>query len=105
MTGMAGGPPIDRRSLPGRVRRDVGCEPEPADIGNEVFGVVALVTRDGSSSCHGWEPFEHLERSGTFGVSGRFGEFGVDDQRVAMLHQQMARVTELRGGSALAGHP
>ena len=83
-----------------------GVKPELADVGDEVVGVVALVAGDRASPFLAWEPFEHLERGVTFRVAGRFGELDVDEQRVAMLHQQMPRVAELRGGRvALAVQP
>ena len=50
MSRMSGGAPVDRGALTGRVRREVRREPELADIGDEILGVVALVARDASDA-------------------------------------------------------
>ena len=41
------------------------------------------------------EPAEHLERGGQLGVAVGEGEFRVDDQRVAVLDEQVPRVAQL----------
>jgi hypothetical protein len=45
-----------------------------------------------------WQSGEHLERGGPLGVAVSGGELGVDDQRGAVLDQQMPRVAQRRRG-------
>ena len=103
MSGVAGGAAVDGRALPAGVLGDVGGESQLAGVGDEAAGVVALVAGDGSPPCRGGEPGEHGQRAGPLGVPVGGGQLGVDDQRVAVLHEQVTRVAELgRGGVRLA---
>jgi len=58
-------------------------EPEPATLRDEVAGVVALVRRDGAPPFRRRESGEHLDRAVPLRVTGRRGEFRIDDQGVA----------------------
>jgi hypothetical protein len=83
-----------------------GVNPRSRTSATKPCGVVALVAGDGAAPCPRWRPAEHLERGVTFRETGRFGEFHVDDQCVAVLHEQMPGVAELGGGGVgLAGQP
>ena len=64
-------------------------EPERPGVSDEAFGVVVLVAGDRATPLRCWEPGEHLERGRPLRVAVSGGELGVDDQRGAVLHQQM----------------
>ena len=77
---------------------DVGCEPRRPDVGDERFGVVVLVTRDGPSSFPFRETIEHGLGAVAFGVAGCRREVSVDDQPVAVFDQDVPRIAEPGSG-------
>jgi hypothetical protein len=67
----------------------VRCKPKRADLGDEPFGVVALVPSDGPPPWRVRQTSEHLDRPSPLGVAVGDGQLGIDDQRVAVFHQQV----------------
>ena len=75
-----------------------GVNPSSRAPATKPSGVVALVPGDGAAPSARGEPGEHLDRGGPLGVAVGGGQLGVDDQRVAVLHQQVPRVAQRRRG-------
>ena len=71
-----------------------GGESETTHVGDEPSGVVALVPSHGASPGCGGQSGQHLDGGGPLGVAVGGGELGVDDQGVAMLHEQVPRVAQ-----------
>jgi hypothetical protein len=68
----------------------VGGDAQLPAVGDEGSGVVALVGGDGAAAGPARQTGEQLDGGGPLGVAVGLGEFGVDDQGVAVLHEQVA---------------
>src|SRR5437588_553100 len=93
MTGMAGGPRVDRRAAVGIILRDMRGATTLAAAGNEISGVVVLVATHratGSSIV-----INHIEGDGALSGAVSLSQPRIDDERIAILHHQMPHVAEL----------
>ena len=93
IAGMAGGARIDRRAAVGVVLRDMRRAAALAAAGDEVGRVIVLV------AAHRAAGFgivvDHVERGSALSGAVGFGQLGVDDERITVLHHHMSHVTKL----------
>lgn len=76
--------------VPGHVRRD----PEPSVAGHELAGIVELVGSEGPAS-GGWAlPLQHRESRFDFSSAGGVPHLSIDEESIAVLHQDTGHVAE-----------
>src|SRR5215470_5597059 len=93
VTGMAGCARIDRRAAVGVVLRDVRRAAALPAAGDEVGRVIVLVAANRAAG-----PgivLDHVECRGALGRAIGFGHPSIDEESIAVLHHQMAHVTQL----------
>src|SRR5947207_7313119 len=93
MTGMPGSPTIDRRAAVSIVLRDVRSAAALATTGDEIGCVVILVAAHRAAGSG--IVVDHVEAGRALGGAVGFGQTGIDDERIAVLHHQMSHVAEL----------
>ncbi len=96
IAGMASGAAINGRAPVRGVLRHMRRDVDLAQFGNEADHVVSLV-RAQRDTVAPLQAFQHSQRRLPLGSAGGVGQQGIDDQAVAVLHQQMAHVAELGG--------
>ena len=67
-----------------------------AQLVDEVFGIVALVSAQGDADRPVRARLDHGQRRVPFGMAVRMSEAGFDHKAVAVFHQGMAHVAKLR---------
>src|SRR5438477_6171271 len=97
--GVAGEPRracVDRGAAPLRALCNVRDDVHFAAAVHEVAGVVALVARDRDALLADKRLADHLQRASALRVSGRGRDTEIDEQAIAILHQRVRAVRELR---------
>src|SRR5260370_27392942 len=96
---------VHRAPAVGRVLRHMRGDIHPAQFSYEFLRVVALVPSQ-RHAFPGWEGFGHEHRSIPLRSSRRLGQKGLHQKPVAILHQYMSHIAQLRLASAVLGvHP
>jgi hypothetical protein len=74
----------------------MGCHIHGAQLVDEVFSIVALVSAKRDAGRPVRAGFDHGQRRVAFGMAVRMSEAGFDHKAVAVFHQGMAHVAKLR---------
>src|SRR5260370_11684342 len=93
---------VHRAPAVGRVLRHMRGDIHPAQFSYEFLRVVALVPSQ-RHAFPGWEGFGHEHRSIPLRSSRRLGQKGLHQKPVAILHQYMSHIAQLRLASAGLG--
>lgn len=87
--------PVDGRRSAAQVLRHMRRHPHRSQLVDEVLRVISLVGRERDPPRAVGARRDHIQSGDAFGMDVRGSQAGVDEQRVAVLHQRMADETQL----------